>query len=82
MSADLKVEMNDAGAQELLRSREVEADLLRRARRIASAAGQGYEADSSVGSVRARATVWTNTIEARRDEATNHSLVRALDAGR
>jgi hypothetical protein len=77
-----RVILNPAGVRDLLRSPGVERDLRERANRIAQAAGEGYEADSAIGSKRARATVWTATPEAMFIEATEHRLLRALDAGR
>lgn len=78
----VRVKLNSKGVRDLLRSREVEADLARRARRIAAVAGDGMEADSAIGSSRARAAVVTATYEARAAEAESGALTRALDAGR
>lgn len=80
--ASVRIEINADGVRELLRSQEVRDDLQRRAERIAAQAGEGYEADSSLSPKRARANVRTVTPEAMRDEAINHTLERALDAGR
>lgn len=80
MSADVK--LNRKGIRDLLRSAEVRNDLERRAARIAAAAGDGMESDSSIGKNRARASVWTDTHEARRAEADGFALSRAIDAGR
>ena len=60
----------------------VAADLQSRARRIAAAAGEGMEVDYAVGARRARASVRTASVPARRAEAKNRALSRALDAGR
>lgn len=82
--AGVRIELNEAGIRELLRSQGVRDELLRRAQRIAEAAGGApdYEADSSLTHHRARATVWTATPEAMRAEATDRALTRAFDAGR
>jgi hypothetical protein len=80
--AAARVNLNSAGVRDVLRSPGVERDLRERANRIAQAAGEGYEADSAIGAHRARATVWTGTPEAMVLEATEHRLLRALDAGR
>lgn len=80
--AQVRVELNHAGIRQMLQSPEVEAELLRRAKLIAAAAGPGFEPDSEVGRSRARASVITATFEARLDEARNHTLERAMDAGR
>jgi hypothetical protein len=80
--ANVKIVLNRKGIRELLRSREVEADLRRRAENIAAAAGPGHVVDSEIGPQRARASVRTDTIDAMIGEATSRDLTRALDAGR
>jgi hypothetical protein len=82
--ADLRVKWNYPGMGKILRSAEMRADLERRARAIAAEAGgdPDYVADSSIGRTRARASVRTATVAAAREEATDHTLLRALDAGR
>lgn len=80
--ADVRVKLNSAGVRALLRSTEVRNDLGRRADKIAAAAGDGMEAEVSVGSNRARAAVYTATFDAMRAEAEGRALSAALDAGR
>lgn len=77
-----KVELNRATMRALLRSPEVRRDLERRARAMANTAGRGFDADSEIGKNRARATVWTASIEAMVAEATDRKLTRSIDAGR
>lgn len=74
--------LNSDGVRTLLRSSEMEADLRARAERIAAAAGPGHAVESQIGVNRARASVRTETFEAMREEATNRTLTRAIDAGR
>lgn len=78
----VRVQVNGRGIRELLRSREIQRDLQRRAEAIADAAGPGHRTELQVGRARARAEVATDTFEAMYDEATNRTLTRALDAGR
>lgn len=78
----VRVDVNDAGIQALLKSPEVRALLKAKADRIAAAAGGGMEASSWTGRTRARASVITATSGARRAEAKDRALTRALDAGR
>jgi hypothetical protein len=80
--ATFKVVLNRKGVSQLLKSREVEQDLKRRAQQIAAAAGPGMEISALVGRTRARASVITATEQARIAEARNRALTRALDAGR
>jgi hypothetical protein len=78
----VRVKLNSKGVRDLLKSAELRADLDARARRIAAAAGPGFEAQPSAGPARARAVVITATDEARAAEATDRALTRAIDAGR
>jgi hypothetical protein len=78
-----KVEINDAGAIALLKSTAVRADLEARARRIAESAGAGsFEVTSHDTPTRVRVSVVTADYDARKSEAEDRSLLRALEAGR
>jgi hypothetical protein len=79
---DIDIKVISGGIQEMLRSREVAANLDARARRVEDAAGPGHKHETTIGSERARATVWAVTHEARRAEATDRVLTRAIDAAR
>ncbi len=78
----LRIELHRDGIRDLLKSPEVRQDLERRGWAIAAAAGEGYEIESTVGPNRARVEIRTATTDARITEATNHTLIGALDAGR
>lgn len=78
----VRIRLTRNGPRALRRDPKVLADLLRRAQRIAAAAGPGMEAFADVGVNRARAAVVTTTSEAMRAEATGRALSRAIDAGR
>lgn len=80
--SNVRIVLNRRGVRDLLRSREIAADLTRRAERIASAAGPGHRVESEIGPNRARAAVITDTVDAMVAEATHRTLTRALDAGR
>lgn len=82
MATGVRVKLNSRAVRDLLRSDAVRADLERRARAIAAAAGPGFEADSDVGPNRARVSVRTATTEAMQAEASGRALTRAIDAGR
>lgn len=77
-----KIVVNSKQVRAVLRSREVELNLLARAQRVAAAAGPGFKAESSVGKNRARASVFPTTSAAKRAEAKDGALSKALDAGR
>lgn len=78
----VRIELNRSAIRDLLQSEEVKVDLEERARRIASAAGQGFEVNSAIGRTRARAEVRSATVEARLAEARERVLTQAIDAGR
>lgn len=82
MGMNVRVELDSKGIAEFLRSPEVEADMGRRARNIARAAGDGMHSATVQGRDRVSGQVWTGTIGARRAEAEGRDLTRALDAGR
>lgn len=82
MAGTVRVVLNSAGVRALLRSEAVRADLERRAKAIAEAAGEGFVAESRITGLRARASVRTDTADARAAEATDRALTRAIDAGR
>lgn len=82
MASKVRIKLNRRAFPVLLKCPEVQAELKRHADPIAEAAGLGMEVDLYVGKTRARATIRTATFEARRAEATNRALTRALDAGR
>ena len=80
----IRVKINSAGARAILRSAKVQADLERRGRAIAAAAGGGddFEVETRVGANRVRTSVRTATHEGRKAEAEDRALTRAIDAGR
>lgn len=78
----ITVKVNSRQVESYLKSASVQAELGRRARAAADAAGPGYEASVIVGATRARASVITATPEAMADNARNQSLLRAIGAQR
>lgn len=78
----VRVEVNPEGVAELLKSDGVAADLKRRAKEIALAAGDGHDVAYEEGATRSRAAVFTETAEAAYAEQRSRTLTRAIDAGR
>lgn len=74
----VKVVLNRAGVRELLRSDEMESVLEKKASGIRDRCGDGYEADSYKASNRAKATVWTATPDAMRDNSNNNTLLKGM----
>lgn len=75
-----------AGANAFRNAPAVQAAVLARAQRIASAArgasGEAYFADVQVGPQRCRAMVHPGSAAARRDNTENNTILRCMDAGR
>lgn len=79
---DVKVKLKIKGIRQVLKSGPVQSDLARRAKRIADAAGEGFAAVVKPHRYTARAFVQTDTEEARKRQADDAVLERAMDAGR
>src|SRR5699024_1550918 len=83
MTKKIRIELNSKGIIDTLKSREVAAELRRRADRVRDRAGaDDHAADVWTGFDRARATVRTTTAKGARAQASNRNLTRALDAAR
>lgn len=77
-----RIKWKNKGFRQLRKSNEVLEELEKRAERIADAAGSGVETSPFMGRNRARVSVITVTEEARRANAEQNTLLRAVDAGR
>lgn len=74
----LKVKLNKAGVRAMLRSPEMLAICEKHASDIARRCGEGYETDSFVGRNRVNAMVSAGTYEAKRDNAENNTILKAV----
>lgn len=77
-----RIVVNGKAIDALLRSPEVVAKLEAMGRAVVARAGPGHDMQTKIGRRRARVTVMTKTYEARRAEATDRTLTRAIDAAR
>ena len=77
-----RVKFNYDGFNAVRRSAGVDADLERRAGRVAAAAGEGFEVRRTINPGRVGYLVYADTLEAMEAEATDKALTRAIDAGR
>jgi hypothetical protein len=82
MAGSVRIKVNRDGVRALLASADVSSDLASRGKRIAEAAGDGF--DVSVTRNRDRAVVFVRTasVEAMKAEAEDRALTFAIDAGR
>ena len=77
----VKFKLNRAGVKALLRSREAMNVVSDYATRIQSRCGEGYEVTTFTGTNRVNASVHAATVEARRDNAENNTLLKARGGG-
>lgn len=77
-----KATINSKGAQDVLKSAGVAREVRARLERMQAAAGPGHRIRVAVGRTRVRGTITTETRAAKRAEAQNKNLTRAIDAGR
>lgn len=83
--AKVRIEFNSGEFRKLLTSPAVQADIEARVEAIASAAGDGFEAFTTLGRFgggRHVGQVVAVTTEAMKAEAEDKALSRAIDAGR
>ena len=76
-----RIKWKRQGFRELLRSRPVMSDLMRRGQAIATQSGPGYVASPFTGRNRSRVSIVTDTPEAIEDNARRNTLIRNMDAG-
>jgi len=74
----IKVKLNRAGVKALLRSEEMRTTCEKHASEIARRCGEGYETNTFVGRNRVNAQVMASTYEAKRDNAENNTILKAV----
>lgn len=77
----VKFKPNKRTAEAILKGPEVQALLARKAAEVASRAGEGFTSGVRVGKDRARAYVLPETYKARKRQARDHVLERAVGRG-
>ncbi len=86
MPKSIRFEFNHDAFQHVLNAPEVKARIRRMGDAVAQAAGEGFEVQEYTanygGSPRPMVVVRADSIEAKRAEATDKTLTRALDAAR
>lgn len=74
----MKVKLNRQGVHEILCSKEMQAICREQADAILNRVGPGYEVSEYQGKNRVNASVSTATTEARKDNAENNTLLKAV----
>lgn len=77
----VKFKPNKRTAEAILKGPEVQALLARKAAEVAARAGEGFTSGVRVGKDRARAYVLPETYKARKRQARDHVLERAVGRG-
>lgn len=78
---EVKFVIHKNGVKDLLKSQEVQDVLAAKAAIIAARAGEGFTSGVRIGTDRARAYVLPETFKARRRQARDHVLERAVGRG-
>lgn len=76
----VKFKLNRQGVSELMKSSEMQSVLVEKAKAVRLIAGEGYTQDVHVGKNRSNAMVYAETIQAKRDNLKNNTLVKALNS--
>ena len=76
--SSIKIELNDVGIQELLKSSEMQDILKEYGSQKAAEAGNGYSCAVHVHQKRAVANVYPDTDEARQDNYDNNTLLKVV----
>lgn len=77
-----RVVLDSKAIEAILSSPEMARELKRRGEAVARAAGPGMRSNVVQTGDRKRVNVWTGTAAAKKAEAVNRALTRALDAAR
>ena len=76
----IRVELNLAGINAMMKSEGVVSVLQAAGNAVASAAGTGYESSTHQASYVAIANVWANDKKSRKDNLDNNTLLKAVGA--
>lgn len=74
----VKFKLNSAGVRNLLRSQEMQTVIEGKVSEIQGRCGNGYEQEVKVGRKRVYGQVYTDTIRAKKDNAKNNTLLKAV----
>ena len=75
---DVKVILNREAVRELMQSKEMMALCEKKAYEAKSQLGNGYEVDSMVGKTRVNASIAAVSPKAKRENARNNTILKAL----
>lgn len=73
-----KFVLNRKGVSDLMKSEQMQNVLKEKASKIHNRLGDGYGQDTYIGRNRANAMVWADSIEAKRDNSENNTILKAV----
>lgn len=76
--SNIRIELNKDEVRAWLKSEEMQSMLNQVANDVATRAGDGYQTGSMISSDRVKATVYTASYAARRDNLENNTLLKSL----
>lgn len=74
----LKIELDSAGIQALLKSQEIVETLQEQADNIRAQLGDQYQTSQHIGKTRANVSVYTEDPDALQDNAKNNTMLKAM----
>lgn len=74
----MQFKLNRAGVRQLMQSEEMQAVLKDKANESLNRLGAGYESDIYVGKNRANAMVYADSIRAKRENANDNTILKAV----
>ena len=74
----MEFKLNTAGVRSLMQSDGMQAILAEKASDTVSRLGEGYDYDTYIGKNRANTMVYADSFKARRDNAKNNSILKAV----
>ena len=74
----LKIELNSAGIQALLKSQEIMETLQEQADSIRAQLGDQYQTSQHTGKTRANVSIYTEDPDALRDNAKNNTMLKSM----
>lgn len=74
----IKIELNDDGVQELLKSPEIVKECETYAQNAVKQLGAGFSSDTRLGRYRAHISVHADTVRAKRSNAKHNSILKAV----
>lgn len=79
--ADIKIKLNSAGVQEMLKSVGAQSVCAEHAKRVLARCGDGYEMDTYIGQRRVNCGVYPATAKAYYKNLKENTLLKALGGG-